>query len=538
MTAVDAHLFYNGDIVTMDPAFPDVDAIAVRDGRIAAVGSLDRCRAAVGPGAEPHDLRGACLLPGFIDTHLHPIPLIYYRMNVDLCGVASIEELQRRLRAQAAGTAPDKWVVGVQFDENATPTLRIPTRHDLDVACPRHGVLVFKHDGHTVIANTRAIAAAGLSAATADPDGGTIDREPGGFPAGPFRETAAALPLAAMPVPDLDGFATGAASAFSELTRYGITSAGVILQAGAEGPAGAQGAFDIALLQALLEHVPIPLYSFVIAADPTAIAATRQTPLHDRSGRGHRVGGMKLYADGTFGSCTASMHAPFSDRPDTCGFMTIDPDELYRRMVAVHTAGMQLAIHAIGDAANERCVDLYARLLHDYPRRDHRHRLEHASLLTPATIDAIAALGIVVSTQPLFIHSEKAWLQRRLGKERASAVYPLRALTAAGVRVAGASDAPVESADVLHAIECCVTREGFETQQGISPLAALRMYTSDAAYAQFEETDKGTLSPGKRADMVVLGGNPLRVQPERIRCIAVEQTFVAGKRAFRRGGTL
>jgi len=537
MASEEAHLYYNADIVTMDPAYPRAEAVAVRTGRIAAVGTVDACRAAVDPDAATHDLRGACLLPGFIDTHLHPIPLIYYRMNADLRDVASIPDLVSRLRAQAARTPRDKWVIGVQFDENATPGLRVPTRHDLDTACPDHGVLVFKHDGHTVIANSRAIAAAGLSARTPDPDGGSIDREPGGFPAGPFRETAAALPLAAMPLPDMDGFADGAVATFNELTRYGITSAGVIVQSGAEGPAGAQGAFDIALLQALLDQVPIPLYAFVIAAETAPIEACRQTPLHDPDGRGHRVGGMKLYADGTFGSCTACMRAPFSDRPDTRGFMTIDADDLYRRMVAVHTGGLQLAIHAIGDEANGRCVELFTRLLREHPRADHRHRLEHASLLDAATIDAIARLGVVVSTQPMFIHTERGWLHRRLGPERARDVYPLRSLTAAGVRVAGASDAPVESADVLHAIECCVTREGFETQQCITPAAALRMYTVDAAYAQFEEHEKGSLSPGKRADMVVLAKNPLRVPPDRIHAIAVEQTLVAGRAVYDRRGS-
>jgi len=202
--------------------------------------------------------------------------------------------------------------------------------------------------------------------------------------------------------------------------------------------------------------------------------------------------------------------------------------------VAVHTAGLQLAIHAIGDEANRRCVDLFARLLREHPRADHRHRLEHASLLDAATIADIARLGLVVSTQPMFIHTEKGWLHRRLGAERARDVYPLRALTDAGVHVAGASDAPVESADVLHAIECCVTREGFETQQCISVDAALRMYTTDAAFAQFEEGEKGSLSPGKRADMVVLAENPLHVPLARLHAITVEQTIAAGRVVYDR----
>jgi predicted amidohydrolase YtcJ len=198
-------------------------------------------------------------------------------------------------------------------------------------------------------------------------------------------------------------------------------------------------------------------------------------------------------------------------------------------MRAAHAAGLQICVHAIGDAAIERCVALFEKLLCEAPRADHRHRIEHASLVSPALAARIAKLGLCISTQPLFIHSEKAWLARRLGPERARDVYPLRSLLDAGIVVGGASDAPVESLDVLHAIQCCVTREGFETQQSISPLAALRLFTRDAAYLQFEEHEKGTLSPGKRADLLVLSASPLAALPDRIADIRVLRTIAAGR---------
>ena len=198
-------------------------------------------------------------------------------------------------------------------------------------------------------------------------------------------------------------------------------------------------------------------------------------------------------------------------------------------MRAAHAAGLQICVHAIGDAAIERCVALFEKLLSEAPRADHRHRIEHASLVSPALAARIAKLGLCISTQPLFIHSEKAWLGRRLGPERARDVYPLRSLLDAGIVVGGASDAPVESLDVLHAIQCCVTREGFETQQSISPLEALRLFTRDAAYLQFEEHEKGTLAAGKRADLVVLSASPLAVLPDRIAGIRVLRTVAAGR---------
>lgn len=524
----DARLYYGGDVYTVDAARPDAEAVAVRGGRVLAVGSEAECRVALDSDFEEVDLGGRALLPGFIDTHLHPVLMIYFDMNADVRGVSSIAELQACLRETAVGKAPGEWIVGLQFDEQALAERRLPTRHDLDAVDADRPVLLIKHDGHMAIANTRAIEVAGVSPETPNPEGGVIDREADGFPAGPFRETAVRFPLDAMPLPDMDAFAAGAAASFGKLAARGITSAGVILQTDEEGPAAAQGAFDIPFMQMLLAHVPISLYSLCVARDAAPITAAMGTALHDAAA-GHRVGGMKLYADGTFGSCTACMRAPFTDHPDAVGFMTLEEDEIYRRMVAAHTAGMQIAAHAIGDDANRRCINLYKRLLAEYPRADCRHRLEHASLLDPEMIADAAQLGIVVSTQPLFIHSEKDWLHRRLGPARAQYVYPFRALLDGGVRVAGASDTPVESPDVLHAIQCCVTREGFEPQQGITAAEAVRMYTLDAAYAQFEDAVKGSITVGKRADLVVLSANPVRVAPEEIRGIRVEHTIVGGR---------
>jgi predicted amidohydrolase YtcJ len=281
-------------------------------------------------------------------------------------------------------------------------------------------------------------------------------------------------------------------------------------------------------MQLLLDEMPLGLYCILIGSEVEKVLAARKTALADEAA-GHRVGGLKIYSDGTFGSCTACMREPFDDQPDRSGFLTLDEEEIYRRMRDAHRAGLQIAIHAIGDEANRRCIDLYQRLLVEYPRRDHRHRIEHASLLDGEMIARMARLGLVVSTQPLFIHSEKGWLHQRLGPERARMVYPLRSLLEAGVVVAGASDAPVESPDVLHAIQCCVTREGFERGQVIRAEQAVRMYTLDAAYAQFQESEKGSISPGKRADLVVLSANPVSVPAEEIREIRVEETLVGGE---------
>jgi predicted amidohydrolase YtcJ len=509
--------------------------VAVQGGRILAVGEEEECRSALAGDFEEVDLQGRVLLPGFIDTHLHPIMMAYFEMNADLSGVASIDELQARMRRAAEKGSEAGWVVGLRFGDEALEEPRLPTRHDLDAVCRERPVAVVRHDGHMVIGNTRAIESAGIARGTESPEGGQIDREEDGTPAGAFRENAVASLLNAMPAPDLDQLRSGAREAFGRLTRRGVTSAGIILQTDAEGPAGEAGALEVAGMQILLPEAPFSTYAFLICTDVERVAAARETSLHDPDA-GRRVAGVKIFSDGTFGSCTALMSAPFSDQPDRQGFMTTDENEIYRRMVEAHTRDLQIAVHAIGDEANRRCLGLYERLLAAHPRPDHRHRIEHASVLDEESIARLARLGVVVSTQPLFIHSEKTWLHRRLGPDRARMTYPLRSLVEAGVRVAGASDAPVESTDVLHALQCCVTREGFEVQQGIGAAQALRIFTIDAAYAQFEEEEKGSIRAGKRADFAVLSANPVSVPAEAIRDIQVEQTIVAGRAVYTRGG--
>ena len=525
-------LYFNGEIYTVDPGRPSAEAVAVCDGTVREVGSLDGCRSTLADDFEPVDLQGAALLPGFVDTHLHPLPMIYYDMNVNLRRVRTLEEMQDLFRHAAAAALPGRWIVGLDFDEHTLLRPALPSRHDLDAACPDRPALIVKHDGHMVIANTRALEAAGVSAATADPPGGIIDREPDGQPAGPFRETASRIPVSAIPFPEPDDLVQGAKETFGRISARGITSVGAVMQTGEEGPLGTSGTLDTLAMSLLLEHARFNLYGLLVAGQLQEVEEARKTPLHGSIPGGHRIGGIKIYVDGTFGSLTSYMDEPFADRPDLRGMLTKSPEEIYRRMRFAHRAGLQIALHVIGDAAVRTCLDLYERLLGEHPRGDHRHRLEHASILDEAALSRMARLGLVVSTQPLFIHSERAWLYKRLGPERARRTYPFRSILEAGVKLAGASDAPVESTDVLHAIQCCVTREGFEPQQAITAAQAVRMYTLDAAFAQFEERVKGSLAPGKRADMVILSANPVSVPPERIRDIRVLRTIWAGRVAY------
>ena len=525
-------LYRGGDVVTMERARPHAAALATRAGRIVAVGSEAECRAALdADGARTFaevDLRGRCVVPGFVDTHLHPMGVLYFDLHADLSRVASVAEMQSVLRAAAAAHPDDPCVVGLRLQDENLAERRLPTRAELDAVCRDRPVVVLEHDGHSAAGNGVALAAAGLDRLTGDPPGGRLARDAHGVPSGAAFESAAQMLLGAVPSPSLERFRDTARTSFARLAAHGITSAGVVLQTDEEGPGGAGAAVESLGFLMLLDEVPFATRAILIGRTVDAAVAARGTALHDPAA-GRRVGGFKIFADGTFGSCTACMRDPFCDRPGERGFLTLPEDEIFARMRAAHDAGLQVCVHAIGDAAVERCVDLYERLLTESPRDDHRHRIEHASLADPALIARIARLGIAISTQPLFIHSEKTWLERRLGAERARHVYPLRAFADAGVLVGGASDAPVESTDVLHALACCVTREGFVPEQGLSAEEALALFTRDAARVQFEEHEKGTLAPGKRADLVVLDASPLAVAPSEIGALRVLRTVVAGR---------
>jgi predicted amidohydrolase YtcJ len=522
-------LYFNGVVHTMDSAPPLAASVAVRDGKIVLVGEKNTCTAALEKGYESLDLQGCAMLPGFIDTHLHPVLLIFFALNCDLGAAKSMGELQHGLREALSKKSGDSWLVGLNFDEQNLREKRVPDRHDLDKASPDKPVVVIKHDGHSVFANTQAIEAAGVTASTQAPEAGIIEREVGGYPSGAFREMAAQLILNAMPMPELEVLVDGARQTFKRLAALGLTSLGVVLQTGDEGPAGSAGAFDVPAMQLFLEHCPQSLYSLLITSDVNGLDGLKASALNSGA---NRLGGVKLFADGTFGSSTANMHEPFSDNHNKQGMLMHPPEELYRRMAAAHNAGWQVCIHAIGDAANDLCAELYARLFKEHPRKGCRHRIEHASIMDAKTMRELSLLGIVVSSQPLFIHSEKDWLRKRLGDERCKTVYPFRSFLDAGIKLAGASDAPIESQDVLHAIQCCVTREGFEPKQRISVEQAVRMYTLDAAYAQFEDGIKGSITPGKRADLVVLSDDPFKVKQDKLRDIKVVRTVVGGKSVY------
>jgi predicted amidohydrolase YtcJ len=335
-----------------------------------------------------------------------------------------------------------------------------------------------------------------------------IHRDEDGELTGLCGENASGLLLDAMPTPTWDDFVAALDRVVVRLARHGVTGISAICQTTAEGPAGRAGELEATAWSMLVDRVPFDVQTILIGADATdAVAHLTDGALHDPDA-GRRLDAVKLFLDGTLGGHTACMHRPFSDAPGA-GMLTAEPDDAYAWMVAAHTAGLQICIHAIGDRATAEATALYGRLLHDHPVDDHRHRIEHASVMEDGTIERLAALGVATVVQPVSIRTERHWLAKRLGADRLRSVYPFRRMLDAGVHVAGSSDAPIESVDVLDAMHCATDRLGIAPDQALSPAEALALYTTGGAWVRRVEGRTGALVPGHDADVVVLDRDPV-----------------------------
>jgi predicted amidohydrolase YtcJ len=282
-------------------------------------------------------------------------------------------------------------------------------------------------------------------------------------------------------------------------------------------------------LELLLDDLPQSVHA-ILCGRIDAVLEARGSLLHVPA-NGRVVGGWKVFLDGTLGARTACLHRPYADAPGATGMLTNDPAEVLARMEAAQAAGLQICVHAIGDAANDRALDLFAELARRHPGRagEPRHRIEHASVLSPAAVERFAELGVVAAVQPLFLRSEHTWLGDRLGAERLGGVYPFRSLVEAGVIVAGSSDAPIEQPDPLAGIHAAVDRFGVAPEQRLGVEQALALYTIDAARAQHREHETGSLEVGKRADLVVLDRDPRAVPVEELASLEVQRTVIGGQ---------
>ena len=515
----------NGRVWTADAGRPWVEAVAVAGDRIAAVGSSAEVRKLAGPTARMVDAGGRMVVPGFFDAHLHFVDGGHTLASVQLRDAPTPAEFVARIRAFAASLPAGTWITGGNWDhENWGGEL--PTRAWIDSVTPDNPVWINRLDGHMALANGVALAAAGVTSATQDIEGGVIERTAAGEPTGILKDNAKSLVSRVVPPvqPEIDDRALEAAMSY--VAAFGITS---VANMGDWG--------DLEVFRRA--HAAGRLRTRIYASVPLATWDRLRDEVAAR-GRGDdwlRIGGLKAYVDGSLGSRTAAMLEPYDDAPGETGVLVTRRDSLYRWTRDADAAGLHVMVHAIGDRANRIQLDVFEQVARENGARDRRFRIEHAQHLNAADVPRFGRLGVIASMQPYHAIDDGRWAGRRVGPDRIGEAYVFRSLLDSGARLAFGSDWDVEPATPLGGIYAAVTRRtldnlnpgGWVPEQKITVEEALRAYTIDAAFAEFSEREKGSLEVGKFADLVLLDRDITRVPPETIRDTRVLLTVVGGR---------
>jgi len=540
-----------GTVVTMDEARPEAEAVAVRSGRIVAVGTDAEVERFVGEGTEVIDLAGRLTIPGFIEGHGHFMGLGESRMILDLTQATTWEEIVEMVAEAAAEARPGEWIRGrgwhqERWDPAPSPLVDgVPLHHELSVVSPENPVLLTHASGHAAFANALAMEMAEIDADTPDPAGGTIVRDAEGRATGLLRQRAQGI------VARVHARADEARSPDEREadSRRAVTLAGEeVLANGITSFHDAGSSFaTVDFLRTLADEgaLPVPLYVMVRGETNEEMDARLADYRMVGYGDGFlTVRTIKRQIDGALGSHGAWLLEPYADLPETGG-MALEPPEVMQGTAEVALRhGFQLATHAIGDRGNREALDLYERAFRGagVDGRAERWRIEHAQHVDPADVPRFAELGVVASMQGVHATSDGPWVPRRLGEERARRTsYLWRSFLDAGVVVNNGTDVPVEDISPIASFYASVTRHmadcnRFFPEQAMTREEALHSYTLANAYAAFEEEIRGSLTPGKQADIVVLSRNILTVPEEEIRDAQVDYTIVGGEVRYRREG--
>jgi predicted amidohydrolase YtcJ len=513
-------------VTTCDPVLPRAEAVLVRDGRFARVGSRRACEEAAGPGAVRIEAGGA--VAGLADAHGHVALLGRWQAEVRLGDAADEAACAARVAERSRTAPPGAWIRGSGWDQNRWPERAFPSETALSRAVPDHPAALSRVDGHALWVNAAALAAAGIDARTPDPPGGRILRGAGGAPAGVLLDAAQDLVLDRIPPPTPAELEAAVVSALGALVRLGLTS---VHDAGVPPEV-------LAVLRrlALEDRLPLRVEAMLDGGLPLptlgeAMVEARAVPVTGRLA----VRAVKLFADGALGSRGAALLEEYADEPGHRGLLLLEPAELAQRVTAVAAAGLQPAIHAIGDRAVEAALDaLAAARAAGAPAR--RPRLEHLQIVRPRQLSRLADLGAVASVQPAQAASDGPWLAARLGEgtERLRGAFAWRTLGAAGVPLALGSDFPIEDPDPRAGIAAAETRAApgappFRPEEALDRADALAGFTRGAAFACFAEGRRGMVREGLDADLTLFAGDVAAVTPDELRELAVTHTIVGGR---------
>lgn len=520
-----------GTIYTLDDAKPVAEAVAVRDGRIVAVGDDADVLPLIGEGTRVVELAGAFVYPGFTDSHVHLRGVGERELTLNLEGIGSLAALKARIAAEARKHAPGEWIVGRGWIETHWNPPEFPTRADLDAAVPDHPVVLARADGHALVANSRALERAGISAATEAPFGGEIRKDVNGEPNGMLVDNAMALLAGVMPDSTIslrDALITGAQRS-ARMGWTGLQVAGNTWE-------------EAMLLRELVKQreIPVRIYNAVEGPSDSATRLLQQGAVIGESDGRFTMRGIKVSVDGALGSRGAALLEPYADA-DTTGLLTWRREDIAPLYAAALEKGVQVETHAIGDRANRFVLDLYEEAFRAVPasRRavaEPRWRIEHAQILSEEDIPRFATLGVIPSMQASHAIGDLHFAPRRLGEKRLAGAYAWRSLIDSGVVVPGGSDAPVEQGDPRIEFYAAIARrdldgfqgENWHPEQAMTRVEALKSLTLWPAHAAFEENLRGSIETGKYADFTVLDGDLMNMPESEIPQATIRMTIVGG----------
>ncbi|HXN71200.1 MAG TPA: amidohydrolase family protein [Candidatus Acidoferrales bacterium] len=545
----------NAIISTMDESHPRASMIAIRGETIVAVAynisdavkseQAADVQALIGPNTRVIDLHGQFAMPGFNDAHAHLFSAAYAKLEVDLSGAKSLAEFQQRIRDRLKDYKPGEWILGRGWDHTLWPEKKFPTRQDLDAVSTEHPMLFSRLDGHVAVANSRALKIAGITGATQDPPNGHIERDAkSDEPTGMLEEDSAMnLVFKRVPPYSAEQRLRGFGLVMDEAAQYGVTSVQDNSVMDADDSANS-GWNNFLLLQQLQREGKLKFrVTEWLPFDASLPRLEEMRRAGGSSSPGHpgdswlTTGQLKLILDGSLGSRTAAMLAPYSDDPNTSGILEAKPDELKQMAIERDRAGFQLGFHAIGDRANRIALDTFAAVLEANGPRDRRDRVEHAQVVEAGDFARFGKLNVIASMQPAHLLDDERWAADRLGPERSRGAYAWHSLEQNNVRLAFGTDYPVVPINPLRGIYACVTRQltdgtperGWQRQERLHAKDCFRAYTVGSAYAQFEDQRKGTIAPGMLADIVVYPRDLNQTRPSDILTLPVSMTIVGGK---------
>lgn len=521
-------VIYTGEGLAQDKPVT-VQAMAIGGGKVLAVGTNDEITRLAGPNTRLRDIDSASnstfIFPGFNDAHVHLGAAGHTKLNVDLTGVKSLAEMQAKIKVFAKAAPAGHWLTGGNWDHTLWAQKVLPTRQDLDKVTGGHPTFLDRIDGHIAIANSAALAAAGITGKTAPPQGGAIDLDAKGEPTGILRESAQQLIYKVIPTPSADERRKGDELAIADALSHGVTSVQdfsdwqdflVFEQMEKEGK----------LHLRITEWLP-----FIAPLDQLK----QMRAHHDLNDPLLHTGFLKGFMDGSLGSRTAAMKAPYSDDPGNTGLPQYTQPQLNAMAVERSQAGFQLGFHAIGDEATTMALDAYAQ---PGVSKTARNRIEHAQVVDPADIPRFAKLGVIASMQPSHLLTDMNWAEERLGPKRAAYSYAWKAFLNGGVPLAFGTDYPVEPITPFRGLYAAVTRKNeagtkeYFPENKLTRGQALYAYTQGSAYAEFAEKHKGKLVPGYDADFILVDRELYKIGAPAILYSNVIETFVGGVEAF------